>query len=232
MAQNVYRTTERCVTGGVGAQTLEDGPDILRKGRLDEGCSLARRTRRAGRQRPRPHHPGAQRRGRAHHDDGDLRFRPAPVRGARHVHGRGLRSGARADGHRRGGRVGGHPRPAGRPGVDSSVQRVLRPLLDVRPGPPDAVRDHAGTRPGHGRQPARLLTKLYDGKVPGGQAEFLRVPQAQYGPIKVPKEAEGMPDDRFVYLSDLLPTSWQAVEHAGIPDRAASRSSALAPSAR
>ena len=62
------------------------------------------------------------------------------------------------------------------------------------------------------------FTKLY-GEVPGGQAESLHVPQAQYGPIKVPEEAEGMPDDRFVYLSDVLPTSWQAVEYAaGIPD--------------
>jgi threonine dehydrogenase-like Zn-dependent dehydrogenase len=56
-------------------------------------------------------------------------------------------------------------------------------------------------------------TKLY-GHVPGGQAEYLRVPQAQYGPIKVPL---GPPDDRFVYLSDVLPTAWQAVEYAGIP---------------
>ena len=56
-------------------------------------------------------------------------------------------------------------------------------------------------------------TKLY-GEVPGGQAEFLRVPQAQYGPIKVP---EGPPDDRFVYLSDVLPTAWQAVEYADVP---------------
>jgi threonine dehydrogenase-like Zn-dependent dehydrogenase len=56
-------------------------------------------------------------------------------------------------------------------------------------------------------------TKLY-GQVPGGQAEFLRVPEAQYGPIKVP---EGPPDDRFVYLSDVLPTAWQAVQYANIP---------------
>ena len=56
-------------------------------------------------------------------------------------------------------------------------------------------------------------TKLY-GQVPGGQAEFLRVPQGHYGPIKVP---EGPPDDRFVYLSDVLPTAWQAVEYAAIP---------------
>jgi threonine dehydrogenase-like Zn-dependent dehydrogenase len=57
-------------------------------------------------------------------------------------------------------------------------------------------------------------TKLY-GQVPGGQAEFLRVPQAQYGPIKVP---EGPSDDRFLYLSDVLPTAWQAVEYADIPE--------------
>jgi threonine dehydrogenase-like Zn-dependent dehydrogenase len=57
-------------------------------------------------------------------------------------------------------------------------------------------------------------TKLY-GQVPGGQAEMLRVPQAHFGPIKVP---EGPPDERFVYLSDVLPTAWQAVEYAAIPE--------------
>ncbi|MFI9749166.1 zinc-dependent alcohol dehydrogenase [Streptomyces collinus] len=56
-------------------------------------------------------------------------------------------------------------------------------------------------------------TRLY-GAVPGAQAEYLRVPQAQFGPIKVP---EGPPDDRFVYLSDVLPTAWQAVAYAGVP---------------
>jgi threonine dehydrogenase-like Zn-dependent dehydrogenase len=60
------------------------------------------------------------------------------------------------------------------------------------------------------------FSKLY-GEVPGGQAEFLRVPEAQFAPMKVPEEAESMPDERFVYLSDVLPTSWQAVEYAGIP---------------
>ena len=61
------------------------------------------------------------------------------------------------------------------------------------------------------------FSKLY-GEVAGGQAEFLRVPLANYMPIKVPEEAEGMPDERFVYLSDVLPTSWQAVEYASIPE--------------
>jgi threonine dehydrogenase-like Zn-dependent dehydrogenase len=56
-------------------------------------------------------------------------------------------------------------------------------------------------------------TKLY-GQVPGGQAEMLRVPQAHYGPVKVP---EGPPDERFLYLSDVLPTAWQAVDYADVP---------------
>ncbi|MGW1721626.1 zinc-dependent alcohol dehydrogenase [Streptomyces sp. NPDC002306] len=55
-------------------------------------------------------------------------------------------------------------------------------------------------------------TRLY-GAVPGAQAEYLRVPQAQFGPVKLP---EGPPDDRFVYLSDVLPTAWQAVAYAGL----------------
>jgi threonine dehydrogenase-like Zn-dependent dehydrogenase len=55
-------------------------------------------------------------------------------------------------------------------------------------------------------------TKLY-GQVPGGQAELLRVPHAHYGPVKVP---EGPPDDRYLFLSDVLPTAWQAVEYAGV----------------
>jgi threonine dehydrogenase-like Zn-dependent dehydrogenase len=57
-------------------------------------------------------------------------------------------------------------------------------------------------------------SKLY-GQIPGGQAEYLRVPQAQFTHIKVP---DGPADDRFVYLSDILPTAWQGVEYAAIPD--------------
>jgi threonine dehydrogenase-like Zn-dependent dehydrogenase len=57
-------------------------------------------------------------------------------------------------------------------------------------------------------------TKLY-GEVPGGQAEYLRVPQVQNTHIKVP---DGVSDERVVYLSDVLPTAWQAVEYAEIPE--------------
>ena len=56
-------------------------------------------------------------------------------------------------------------------------------------------------------------SKLY-GSLPGGQAEYLRVPQAQFTHIKVP---EGPADERFVYLSDVLPTAWQAVVYADVP---------------
>jgi threonine dehydrogenase-like Zn-dependent dehydrogenase len=56
-------------------------------------------------------------------------------------------------------------------------------------------------------------THLYGG-VPGGQAEYLRVPMAHFGPIKV--EKDGVPDTRFLFLSDVLPTAWQAVEYAEI----------------
>jgi threonine dehydrogenase-like Zn-dependent dehydrogenase len=57
-------------------------------------------------------------------------------------------------------------------------------------------------------------TELY-GSVPGAQAELLRVPFGDYNPIKVP---QGPSDDRYVFLSDVLPTAWQAVEYAAVPD--------------
>jgi threonine dehydrogenase-like Zn-dependent dehydrogenase len=57
-------------------------------------------------------------------------------------------------------------------------------------------------------------TELY-GSVPGGQAEYLRVPQAHFGPIKVPDDA---PDERYLYLSDILPTAWQGVAYADVPE--------------
>ncbi|KRB78432.1 molecular chaperone GroES [Nocardioides sp. Root190] len=57
-------------------------------------------------------------------------------------------------------------------------------------------------------------SRLY-GSVPGGQAEFLRVQFADFLPIKVP---EGPPDDRFLFLSDVIPTAWQAVRYAGLAE--------------
>jgi threonine dehydrogenase-like Zn-dependent dehydrogenase len=89
----------------------------------------------------------------------------------------------------------------------------VRQLLHVQPG----LQSQCETTQGHEHGTGAALfgyTKLY-GQVPGGQAEFLRVPFGNNLPIKVP---DGPPDDRFVFLSDVLPTAWQAVEYAAVPD--------------
>ncbi len=57
-------------------------------------------------------------------------------------------------------------------------------------------------------------TELY-GSVPGGQAEKLRVPFADFNAIKVGTE---LPDDRYLFLSDILPTAWQGVQYAEVPE--------------
>ncbi|MGX5693534.1 zinc-dependent alcohol dehydrogenase [Dermacoccus abyssi] len=56
------------------------------------------------------------------------------------------------------------------------------------------------------------FTSLY-GAVPGGQADYVRVPHADFGPIKVPEAGE---DERYLYLSDILPTAWQGVQWANV----------------
>ncbi len=57
-------------------------------------------------------------------------------------------------------------------------------------------------------------SKLY-GQVPGGQAEYLRVPFADFMPMVVPHEHE---DDRYLFLSDVLPTAWQGLKYADVRD--------------
>src|ERR1700710_1500433 len=47
----------------------------------------------------------------------------------------------------------------------------------------------------------------------GGQAEYLRVPYADVGPIVVP---EGLTDEQVLFLSDIFPTAYQAAEHCDI----------------
>ncbi|QMS56949.1 zinc-dependent alcohol dehydrogenase [Kocuria varians] len=56
------------------------------------------------------------------------------------------------------------------------------------------------------------FSSLY-GSVPGGQAERVRVPHADFGPVKLP---QGFADERFLYLSDILPTAWQGVKYANV----------------
>ena len=67
----------------------------------------------------------------------------------------------------------------------------------------------------HGTGASLFGYSVLYGQVPGGQAEAMRVPFADTLPIVVP---EGPPDERFVYLSDVLPTAWQAVEYADVPE--------------
>lgn len=56
------------------------------------------------------------------------------------------------------------------------------------------------------------FSSLY-GSVPGGQAEMVRVPHADFGPVKLPQDFQ---DERFLYLSDILPTAWQGVKYANV----------------
>ena len=67
----------------------------------------------------------------------------------------------------------------------------------------------------HGTGAALFGYSVLYGEVPGGQAEYLRVPFGNTLPIKVP---DGPSDDRFLFLSDVLPTAWQGVEYAAVPD--------------
>jgi threonine dehydrogenase-like Zn-dependent dehydrogenase len=70
-----------------------------------------------------------------------------------------------------------------------------------------------------GRKGASLFgyTHMYGG-VAGGQAEYLRVPQAHFGPIRLdPQDDAEIPDRAALLLSDVLPTAWQAVQYADIP---------------
>ena len=56
-------------------------------------------------------------------------------------------------------------------------------------------------------------TELY-GRVPGGQAEQLRVQGADFNAMKINSD---LPDDRYLFLSDILPTAWQGVQYANVP---------------
>jgi threonine dehydrogenase-like Zn-dependent dehydrogenase len=65
-----------------------------------------------------------------------------------------------------------------------------------------------------GQSPAALLGYSHMlGGFAGGQAEYLRVPFADVGPIKVP---DGLPDEKVLFLSDIFPTGYMAAENAQI----------------
>ena len=110
-------------------------------------------------------------------------------------------------------------RPRRRP-----VQHLLRPLLDVRPRPVRAVRDDPGPRAGQGRGAVRLHRALRRGAGRPG-----RVPAGAAGPVRADQGARGPPDERFLFLSDVLPTAWQAVPTPTCPTAARSPSSGSGP---
>lgn len=65
-----------------------------------------------------------------------------------------------------------------------------------------------------GQSPAALFGFSHlTGGIPGGQAEYLRVPYADVGPVVIP---EGLPDEKVLFLSDIFPTGWMAAENCDI----------------
>jgi threonine dehydrogenase-like Zn-dependent dehydrogenase len=65
-----------------------------------------------------------------------------------------------------------------------------------------------------GHSPAALFGYSHlMGGFAGGQAEFMRVPYANVGPLKVP---DGMPDEKALFLSDIFPTGYMAADQANI----------------
>ena len=67
-----------------------------------------------------------------------------------------------------------------------------------------------------GQSPAGLFGYSHLlGGFPGGQAEYLRVPFADVGPIKIP---DGLPDEKVLFLSDIFPTGYMAAENCQIEE--------------
>ena len=206
----IWRAPVRIALRPPGTPTV--GETTEKGGRKHEGGHLAGREKRAGRRGPRSEDRAADRRDHQGHLDRALRLGPAPLRGARDVHRPRRRARPRADGRRRGGRRRGRPDLEGRPGRDP-VQHLLRPLLDVRAPAVRPVRDDPEPRHGHGR----LAVRLHEALRPGARRPG-RVPAGPAGPLRPDQGARnGAPDDRFLFLSDVLPTAWQAVEFADDP---------------
>lgn len=77
---------------------------------------------------------------------------------------------------------------------------------------PSETRDGSETMMGHAMGGAFGYAHLTGGYA-GGQAEFVRVPYSDIGPVVIP---DGMEDDNVLFLSDILPTGWQAAINADI----------------
>ena len=79
-------------------------------------------------------------------------------------------------------------------------------------GNPAETADLSETMMGHSMGAAFGYAHLTGG-YSGGQAEYVRVPYSDVGPIVIP---DGLPDDEVLFLSDILPTGWMAAENAMI----------------
>ena len=79
-------------------------------------------------------------------------------------------------------------------------------------GNPAANQDIGETLYGH-TMPGLFGYSHMTGGYAGGQAEYVRVPYSDVGPIVIP---DGIDDDKVLFLSDILPTGWMAAENAGI----------------
>jgi threonine dehydrogenase-like Zn-dependent dehydrogenase len=87
-------------------------------------------------------------------------------------------------------------------------QELFSGCENTNPDPGMAV-NKKGVRSGAGMYGYTHLTGGYS----GGQAEFVRVPKGNAGPFKVP---DGLSDDKVLFLSDILPTGYQAVLNAKV----------------
>ena len=142
-----------------------------------------------------------------------LRLRPAPLRGARAVHDEGDILGHEPMGivEEVGAEVDRHRGRATASSIPFNISCGHCFMCDA--GALLAVRDDAGPRAGQGRRAVRLHQAVRPGaRRPG------RVPAGAAGAVRPDQGAGGPPDERFLYLSDVLPTAWQAVEYAAIPD--------------
>lgn len=89
-------------------------------------------------------------------------------------------------------------------------QRQLFSLCDTSNPEPNATM----ARKVMGHSPAALFGYSHlTGGFAGGQAEYMRVPYANIGPLRVP---DGMADEQVLFLSDILPTGYMAAENAAI----------------
>ena len=183
-----------------------------------ESALLARQERRPRRHRPRPEDRGPARRDHQDHVHRHLRLRPPPLRRLHADDGGRRHPRPRADGRGRRGRQRGQEAEEGRPGR-RPVHDLLRRVLLLPEGSSTRCCDTSNpnaeiARKAMGQSPAGLFGYSHMlGGYAGGQAEYLRVPYADVGPIKIP---DGLPDEKVLFLSDIFPTGYMAAENAEI----------------